>query len=96
MQNLEGRSRIAQSDQPDSCYLHWRDTKAALLVFNRNKAFSDVLEKIPATIQRHPNCKELIRQVDETEWRFLFSSKDDLNRELQLAVLLFDVPKGKA
>ena len=76
-------------------YLHWRDTKAALLVFNRNKAFSDVLAKGPAAIQRHPNCKKLIRQVGESEWRFLFSSRDDSNRELQLAVLLFDVPKEK-
>lgn len=75
-------------------YLHWRDTKAALLVFNRNKAFSDVLAKIAAAIQSHPNCKKLIRKVGETEWRFLFASKDDPNRELQLAVLLFDVPKG--
>ena len=74
-------------------YLHWRDTKAALLIFNRNKSFSEVLAKVPAAIQRHPNFKNLIREVGETEWRFLFSSKDDRNRELQLAVLLFDVPK---
>src|SRR6266508_477640 len=77
-------------------YLHWRDTKAALLVFNRNKAFSDILAKVPSAIQHHANCKKLIRQVGETEWRFLFSSKDDPNRELQLAVLLFDVPRGTA
>jgi hypothetical protein len=76
-------------------YLHWRDTKAALLVFNRNKVFSDVLAKVPAALQSHANCKKLIRQVSETEWRFLFSSKDDPNRELQLAALLFDVPKEK-
>lgn len=76
-------------------YLHWRDTKAALLVFNRNRAFSEVLAKVVAAIQSHPNCKKLIRQLSETEWRFLFSSKDDANRELQLAVLLFDVPKQK-
>ncbi len=75
-------------------YLHWRDTKSALLVFNRNKAFSEVISKVLAAVQRHPNCKKLIRTVGETEWRFLFSSKDDSNRELQLAVLLFDVPKG--
>jgi len=77
-------------------YLHWRDTKAALLVFNRNKEFSDVLAKVSAAVQRHPNFKKLIRQVSETEWRFLFASKDDPNRELHLAVLLFDVPKGEA
>ena len=74
-------------------YLHWRDTKAALLLFNRNKAFSDVLAKVPVAIQRHANCKKLIRQVGESEWRFLFSSKADPNRELQLAVLLFDIAR---
>lgn len=77
-------------------YLHWRDTKAALLIFNRNRTFSDVLAKVPGAIQRHPSYKRLIRRVGETEWRYLFSSKDDPNRELQLAVLLFDVPKGGA
>src|SRR5436305_5550 len=76
-------------------YLHWRDTKAALLVFNRNKAFSDVLAKAIVVIQSHPNCKKLLRQMSESEWRFLFSSRDDPNRELHLAVLLFDVPKEK-
>lgn len=75
-------------------YLHWRDTKAALLAFNRNKAFSDVLAKVPVAIQKHANCKKLIKQISETEWRFLFSSKGDPNRELQLAVLLFDVPRA--
>ena len=62
-------------------YLHWRDTKAALLVFNRNKAFSDILAKVPSAIQHHANCKKLIRQVGETEWRFLFSSKELLNSQ---------------
>jgi hypothetical protein len=90
----KGEAQLLQAVDQILGYLHWRDTKAALLVFNRNKAFSDVLAKIAAAIQRYPNCKKLIRQVSETEWRFLFSSKDDPNRELQLAVLLFDVPRA--
>ena len=92
----KGEAEMLKAINQILTYLHWRDTKAALLVFNRNKAFSDVLTKVAATIQGHPNCKKLIRQVGETEWRFLFSSKDDSNRELQLAVLLFDVPKASA
>lgn len=90
----KGEAELLKAVNQILAYLHWRDTKAALLVFNRNKAFSDVLAKAPAAIQRHPNCKKLIRNVGETEWRFLFSNKDDANRELQLAVLLFDVPSG--
>jgi len=91
----KGEAELLKAIDQLLAYLHWRDTKAALLVFNRNKAFTDVLAKIPAAIQHHPNFKKLIRQVSDTEWRFLFSSRDDPNRELQLAVLLFDVPKGK-
>ena len=91
-----GETELLKAIDQVLAYLHWRDTKAALLVFNRNKAFSEVLAKVPVAIQGHSNCKKLIRRVGETEWRFLFSSKDDANRELQLAVLLFDVPKGSA
>lgn len=90
----KGEAELLKAVDQILAYLHWRDTKAALLVFNRNKGFSDVLWKIAATIQRHPNCKKLIRAEGETEWRFLFSSKDDANRELQLAVLAFDVPRA--
>jgi hypothetical protein len=90
----KGETELLKAVDQILAYLHWRDTKAALLVFNRNKGFSDVLSKIAATIQRHPNCKKLIKTEGETEWRFLFSSKDDVNRELQLAVLAFDVPRG--
>lgn len=90
----KGETELLKAVDQILAYLHWRDTKAALLVFNRNKGFSGVLSKIATAIQRHPNCKKLIREEGETEWRFLFSSKDDANRELQLAVLAFDVPKG--
>jgi hypothetical protein len=78
------------------CYLHWRDTKAALIVFNRNKSFSDVLAQVETIVKKHPCCKKLLTNVGETEWRFLFGNKDDPNRELQLAVLLFDVPNSRA
>lgn len=77
-------------------YLHWRDTKTALMVFNRNKSFSDVLAKIEPTVQSHKCCKRLIKKVSETEWRYVFHNPDDPNRELQLAVMLFDIPKEAA
>jgi hypothetical protein len=90
----KGEAELVKAIDQILGYLHWRDTKAALLVFNRNKAFSDVLAKIPVAVERHPNCKKLINRISETEWRFLFSNKDDANRELQIAVLLFDVPRA--
>ncbi|WP_174522260.1 hypothetical protein [Sphingobium amiense] len=73
-------------------YLSWRDTKAAVVVFNRNKDFSAVLAKIKETTEDHPNCKKLIRQKTETSWQYRFTHRDDPNREMVITVMAFDVP----
>jgi hypothetical protein len=92
----KGEGELLKAIDQILSYLHWRDTKTALMVFNRNKSFSDVLAKIEPTVQSHKCCKRLIRKVSETEWRFLFHNPDDSNRELQLAAMLFDIPKEAA
>jgi hypothetical protein len=38
-------------------YLSWRDTKTAILVFNRNADFSAVIAKIAESVPTHPNFK---------------------------------------
>ena len=38
-------------------YLSWRDTKTAVVVFNRNAGFSAVLAKIAEITPEHPNFK---------------------------------------
>lgn len=73
-------------------YLSWRDTKSAIVIFNRNKDFSAVLEKIKAATESHPNCKRLIRQASETSWEYRFSHRDDPGREMTITVMAFDVP----
>lgn len=86
-------SLTATIDQLIDRYVHWRDTKTAILVFNRNKDFSKVLEQIRPTVEAHPCFKRSTNHPNETEWRFLFHNRDDANRELVLAVLVFDVPR---
>ena len=73
-------------------YSTWRDSKIAVLVFNRNKDFSRVLESIQKTVSQHPSCKRVIGQQTETSYRYVFSHRDDVNRELTLTVLAFEVP----
>jgi len=92
----KGEGELVKAIDQILSYLHWRDTKTALMVFNRNKSFSDVLAKIAPTVQGHKCCKHLIKKIGETEWRFLFHNPDDSNRELHLAVMLFDIPKEAA
>jgi hypothetical protein len=74
-------------------YLSWRDTKAAVLMFSRNKDFSGVLEKIMSSTPKHPNFKKLIRQRSETSWTYLFGHKDDGNREISITVQAYNVPE---
>ena len=47
-------------------YASWRDTKVAIIIFNRNKNFSQVLEAVPGAIKAHPNFKREIDQPSAT------------------------------
>ena len=73
-------------------YSAWRDTKTAIILFNRNKDFSRVLDAIPTRVKEHSNFKREIGRTSETVFRYVFASKDDPNREIYLTVLAFDVP----
>ena len=74
-------------------YTSWRDTKVAVIVFNRNKNFTRVLDSIRSTTKEHPNCKCELNQRSETSFRFIFSHPNDSNREMTLTVMAFDLPK---
>lgn len=74
-------------------YTAWRDTKVTVLIFNKNKKFSAVLESVTPTVETHPNFKRSIVQKQETRFRFVLAHKDDAARELTLTVLAFDVPR---
>lgn len=73
-------------------YSSWRDTKTAIVVFNRNRDFSKVLAAIPEAVRSHPQYKRDMPGSTETSFRFQFANRDDKNRELFLTVLAFDVP----
>jgi hypothetical protein len=74
-------------------YLSWRDTKAALLLFNRNKDFTVVLNQIHSVLEEHPNFKRHLPQSRETEFRCVLHSNIDKNRELVATILAFDIPE---
>jgi hypothetical protein len=74
------------------CYSSWRDTKTALLVFNRDRSLSMVLGKIPEVAKSHPNFKRNMDYKSETGFRFVFGHRDDTNREIIVTVLVFEVP----
>lgn len=75
-------------------YLSWRDTKAAIIIFNRNKNFSKVLEQIKSQLEVHPLLKSGPKIDKETRYRCVFGQKDDPSREVIVTVLAFDVPNA--
>lgn len=77
-------------------YASWRDTKTAIILFNRNKNLSAVLEKIPDAIMSHSNFKQRLDYQNETGFRFIVRQKNDPSRDITLSVLVFDVPTEEA
>jgi hypothetical protein len=73
-------------------YLSWRDTKAAVLVFNRNADFSAVLAKIKESVPQHPQYKRNLGAPGESTFRYVFAQPNDANREIIITVLAFDIP----
>lgn len=73
-------------------YSSWRDTKVAVIIFNRRKNFTAVLDSIPTVVESHENYKRTIGKKGETNFRYIFSHKDDPQREITLTIMAFDVP----
>lgn len=76
-------------------YTGWRDTKTAILVFNRDTAMSTVLAGIDSETKRHAQFKRQITWPHETGFRYVLHYPSDANREVITTVLVFDVPSSK-
>ncbi len=73
-------------------YTTWRDGKLALLIFNRNKDFSQVIQQIKPLVEANENYVGFITQKSETEFHFTMSHPDDKQKHLTLAIILFEIP----
>jgi hypothetical protein len=73
-------------------YTAWRDTKTAILVFNRGTTMSTVLSGIDTETAAHVNFKRKVEWKHESGFRYVLHHPGDANREFTLTVLVFDVP----
>ena len=90
-----GPKKLTETVNQLLSYSCWRDTKVALMIFNRRKSLTKVLEAISPTIEKHPNFKRLIPIDGETRFRFVLGHSDDHAREMIISVLVFDVPNSE-
>lgn len=87
-----GKKKLTETIDQLLGYSSWRDTKTAILIFNKNKNFSGVIDAINDVAMAHPNFKKYLGKKLESAFNYLFSNKDDENRELTLTIMAFDVP----
>jgi hypothetical protein len=73
-------------------YLTWRDTKAAVVVFVKQKDFTAILEKVQSETSNHSNYLGFVDKSDENWFNFRFHINGDRNREVKMAVQLYHLP----
>jgi len=88
----KGENGLSDTIDQILSYASWRDTKTAIILFNRGKNFSSILEKIPGIVKAHASFKRDEGKRGESEFRFILHQPDDVNRELILTVIAFNVP----
>ncbi|MDE0012211.1 MAG: hypothetical protein OXU36_13765 [Candidatus Poribacteria bacterium] len=74
-------------------YLRWRDSKAAVVMFVRNKNLSSVLQTAKAVTPDHPNHLGFVDKKEDTWFNYRFHINGDPNREVKLGVLFFHIPE---
>lgn len=76
-------------------YITYRDTKTAILIFVRNKDFSNVLNEIQKATPKHDNYVNQDKSYNppiESAYRYVFKNKNDENKNFFLTVIAFHVP----
>lgn len=75
-------------------YLTWRDTKCALLIFNRTKDTSAVREKMHEAMQARPEHRKTVLHTPNADSRYILVKTADPGREIIVTTQLYDVPEA--
>ena len=71
----------------------WRDSKAAVIIFVKNKEITSVIEKVKEVTASHPNYLGHVNDETMSWFNYRFHINGDPNREVKLAVLIFHIPQ---
>ena len=88
----KGKAQYLKTIDQVLSYTSWRDSKVAVLIFNRNKNLSSVIAEIKTSTPTHSNFKRVIDDSEDLKFQYIFGQMSDSNRELTLTVMIFDVP----
>ena len=74
-------------------YTTWRDTRTALIMFNRNADFTKVISEAQRAMKEHQRYKSGPTTESETRFRYTFSHPEDKQRDVIVTLMLFNMPK---
>lgn len=88
----KGQAQYIETINQLLSYLTWRDSKAAVIIFVKNKEISSVLETVKRVTPEHPNYLSFVNEQDTSWFNYRLHINDDPNREVKLAVMLYHIP----
>lgn len=73
-------------------YLTWRDSKCAILVFNRTKKSSAIRKKMHEIMGARPEHRKTVLYPPEGNSRYVLVKESDPGREIFITTQLYDIP----
>ena len=73
-------------------YLSWRDTKCALVIFNKTKDSSSVRNKMHGVMEAHPEYRRTVFHNPDGDSRYILVKDSDPGREIIITTQLYDIP----
>ena len=74
-------------------YVTWRDTKCALVIFNKQRESSAVRRKMHEIMEGRVEHRTTRAHDPNGDSRYTFVKPSDRGQEIQIATMLFDVPQ---
>ncbi len=76
-------------------YLAWRDTKCALIIFNKTKDSSAILQKMHEAMEARSEHIRTPSHTPDGDSRYIFVKESDPGREIIITTQMYDVPTPK-
>lgn len=73
-------------------YLAWRDTKCALLIFNKTKDSSAILQKIHDVMEARSEHRRTESHDPNGDSKYIFVKESDPGREIIITTQMYDIP----
>ena len=86
----KGPAKLRKAIRQLDSYLTWRDSKASLIVFSKNKDFNSVVSSVRACLEKDELVRSL-REITKNEFDCVFASETNVGQLLRMRVFAFDV-----